>query len=118
MENPVLNTRVQPFLCLLAAIGLLALLYFLGPQQLPVVVYKMVMPLLGGFAGASAWLVIMPYANPSRYLEADWRLSPEADKPGEADFPIAKGYELPFCVTSVCVTLATCSGMLAVAWGL
>lgn len=118
LKNPFLQTRYQPFFFLLLTVVLLALLALLGPQKLPVMVYKLVMPVLGGFAGCFSWLTMLPYANPSRYLEKDWRQNPEADRPDKPDFPIASGAELPFCISCVCLTVAICCGMLAVAWGL
>lgn len=117
-QNPLLKTRLQPLFCMLITLGLLLLLYFFGPQQLPVVAYKLVMPILGGFIGGWAWLAIMPYANPSRYLARDWRADPESDREGKPDFPIAPGCEPPFCIAVFCMTLAIVAGMLSVAWGL
>lgn len=117
-ENLFLKTRYQPFICLLIALLLLYALAVFGPQQLPVVVYKLIMPLLGGSVGCFIWLTLLPYANPSRYLARNWRDDPDADVPGGPDFAVVEGYEAVFCVCLVSLTCAIVAGMLAVAWGL
>ena len=116
--NPLLKTRFMPFLAAILAVILFALLSRLGPQQLPVIVYKLLLPILGGVVACNAWLALMPYANPSRWLAYDWRSDPDADRPGLADFAIAPGHKGVFVVCVFCMTLAIVAGMLAVAWGL
>lgn len=117
-ESVFLKTRHQSLFCLLLTAALLLLLAVFGPQQLPVIVYKTAMPLLGGFAGCFAWLTLVPFANPSRYLAKNWRDDPDVDVPGGADFAVVDGYEAVFCVCIFCEACAVCAGMLAVSWGL
>jgi hypothetical protein len=118
MQNPFLQTRFQPFLCFLATLALLCMLAMFGPQQLPVVIYKLLLPLLGGFAAVYLWIALVPIGNPARYLAYDWRRDPDADRPGIADFAVAEGYVTVYCVCLACTALAFGAGMLAVAWGL
>ncbi len=91
-------------------------LWLHSPQQIPVVVYKLLLAPLGGLAGCCVWLALVPYANPSRYLVKDWRSDPDADIDGKADFEVAPGYDAIFCMCLFCAALAFVVGMLAVGW--
>ena len=118
MPNPFLSSRIQPLLCLVLALGLFALLAFVGPQQLPVILYKLLLPLLGGAVLLFVWVALVPMANPARYLKTDWRSNPDADVPGGADFRVAVGYAAVFCACVLGCAVVFSAGALAVSLGL
>lgn len=112
------STKLQIVYCFLAVAVLFIALWLHSPQQIPVVVYKLLLAPLGGLTGCCVWLALVPYANPSRYLVKDWRSDPDADIDGKADFEVAPGYEAIFCMCLLCAALAFVLGMLAVGMGL
>lgn len=112
------STKLQIVWCFIAVAVLFIALWLHSPQQIPVVVYKLLLAPLGGLAGCCVWLALVPYANPSRYLVQDWRSDPDADVDGRADFEVAQGYEPVFCTCLFCAALAFVLGMLAVGMGL
>ncbi|WP_051258182.1 putative holin [Desulfovibrio cuneatus] len=118
MQNPFLSSRWQPLVCLALALGLFVLLALAGPQQLPVLVYKLLLPLLGGAVLLFVWVALVPHANPARYLADDWRCTPDADNHDGADFPVAAGYKGVFCACVLGCALVFCAGALAVSLGL
>ncbi|MDR2504186.1 MAG: putative holin [Deltaproteobacteria bacterium] len=114
-----LKTKNQLLFAGLAAAFLAAAIWFVSPQQLPVIAYKLILAPLGGILGGWVWLAMLPYVNPGRFLRRDWRLDADRDAgPDEPDFPIVDGCQTVFCVCAACAALAFCAGMLAVAWGL
>lgn len=118
VEAFVGSTKRQIVYCFLAVGVLFIALLVASPQQIPVVVYKLLLAPLGGLVGCCVWLALVPYANPSRYLVKDWRADPDADVDGKADFEVADGYEGVFCTCLICAVLAFVVGMLAVGLGL
>jgi hypothetical protein len=112
------STKLQIIWCFAAVAGLFVALWLHSPQQIPVVIYKLLLAPLGGLAGCCVWLALVPYANPSRYLVKDWRSDPDADVDGRADFEVAPGYESVFCTCLFCAVLAFVLGMIAVGIGL
>lgn len=118
VEAFVGSTKLQIVYCFLTVAVLFIALWLHSPQQIPVVVYKLLLAPLGGLAGCCVWLALVPYANPSRYLVKDWRSDPDADIDGQADFEVAPGYEAIFCTCLFCAALAFVVGMLAVGMGL
>lgn len=96
---------------------LLLILAGLSPTQLPVLQYKVTLPMLGGVA--FYWLdhALYPFAQPDGYLDEDWMDSP-GDNQGDADFPVARGYRLVFALVMLRQTLMVCAGALAVSMGL
>ncbi|MGE4440174.1 MAG: putative holin [Desulfomicrobium sp.] len=118
LDGLLSTTRFQIVYCLIAIVALCGVVWLYSPQQLPVVLYKLLLAPLGGVVGGCVWLALVPIANPSRYLATDWREDPDADVKGGADFEIADGYERIFSVCVVCLALAFTVGMLAVGLGL
>ena len=112
--NFFLNTRLQPWLCALLAATLVALLAWLGPQQIPVVIYKLLLPLLGGSVLLFVWLALVPFANPSRYLRKNWRDDPDADVDDGPDFSVVVGYYGVFCSCVTGCALVFSAGALSV----
>jgi hypothetical protein len=112
------STKLQIIWCIVAVAALFGALWVHSPQQIPVVIYKLLLAPLGGLAGCCVWLALVPYANPSRYLTKDWRSDPDADVDDHADFEVAPGYEAVFCTCLFCAALAFVLGMVAVGMGL
>ncbi len=112
------NTRLWFLFCALAALGLIALLALFAPQQVPVAVYKLCLLLLAGVAGYCLDRSLYPYAEPSGYLDIDWRKEPDADYPGDADYRVAKGYHWIFIAAMLRQALIVSVAMLAVGLGL
>lgn len=102
-----------------AAIFLLGLVALVSPVQLPVVIYKVLLCLLGGLAGYVVDGAAFPFAAPDSYLEDDWKKHPDADGgKGKADFPILDAYYEAFIIA--CIRRATCiiGGMAVVGLGI
>lgn len=118
LKNLFLKTKYQPWVCLCFVTALFGVLWLIGPQQIPVVIYKLLLPLLGGAVLLFAWVALVPMGNPARYLADDWRNCPDADKDGEADFQVVSGYHRVFCMTLKACALVFSAGALAVSMGL
>lgn len=112
------NTRLWFLFCALAALGLIGALALFAPAQVPVAVYKLCLLLLAGVAGFCVDRSLFPYAEPSSYLADDWRKEPDADNPGDADFPVAEEYRAVFVVAMLRQALIVAVAMLAVGLGL
>lgn len=97
-------------------LALLAALYHLAPQQLPVVAYKVVLVLLAGVAGYLLDRWAFPYARPHSYLAADWHGRPPAE--GEADNPVVMRWEVAFLVACARRATIMAAAMVAVGLGL
>ena len=101
----------------LAAV-LLALIAWLSPVQLPVVLYKVALITLAAVIGYWLDRALFPYARPDSYLFRDWRHG--TDEPeGDVDYPIAKPeYITAFCVAQIrraiivgCVVIGVAAGL-------
>lgn len=107
-----------PFIAAAAAL-LLVLCWIVSPIQLPVVIYKLLLCLLGGLCGYVVDGAAFPYAAPDSYLKDDWRENPDADgNADEPDFPVAIGWESEFIVASLRRTALILGGMAVVGLGL
>ena len=105
-------------LALTCILFLSALLALSAPLQIPVVHYKLVLTLLSGFVGYRLDRVLFPFAAPSSYLVEDWHDDPDADNPGNADFPVVSGYESIFCYAMIRQAVIVVGAMLSVGLGL
>lgn len=92
----IINPRRWLALAFVAVLALFAAIWFAAPAQLPVAAYKLALVLVAGLAGHLFDCVVFPYAVPSSYLYEDWRATPEEDREGDADFPVACGCESLF----------------------
>ena len=104
-------------LWILAAAGLLFLIYQVSPQQLPVVLYKAA--LVGSAVVIAYWIdrALFPYARPDSYLQKDWRLG--TDEPEhDADFPVCHRYVKEFCSAQIRRAIIVGAVVLAMAMGL
>ena len=104
--------------CGCIALGLLALVVILSPQQGPVAAYKLALVLTAGYAGYWLDRWAFPYARPDGYLLlANWRTTVRGQG-GGADFPVAGNHVIPFAAAMLrrAVVMAAC--MLAVGLGL
>lgn len=117
-KNPFTARARLPFVSLLAVM-LLLLCGFISPVQLPVVVYKLLLCLLGGLCGYVVDTAAFPYAAPDSYLVKDWRDDPDADGgDGDADFPVLPGYVCEFLLAQLRRTAFVLGGMAVVGVGL
>lgn len=105
------------FLTALTA-ALVLVLAQLTPEQLPVLHYKLCLPMLGGVNGYWLDRALFPFAEPSGYLWEDWLRSGGSGTDGEPDYPVARGYELVFALACLRQVLLVCAGALAVSLGL
>lgn len=114
----LLDPRPQLFFFALLAIGLQLAIWLVSPAQAPVVLYKLGLPVLAAIVGLFFDFAVFPFARPDSYLEEYWIENPDADRPGNADYPIAKGYLPAF--NAACIRRAIIIGafILAVALGL
>jgi hypothetical protein len=114
----VLHPRLQlPFLALLA-IGLQAAIYLFSPAQSPVVLYKLALVAIAAVLAVFCDVAVFPFSRPDSYLDKDWRNDPDADNPGNADYPIAEGYEAAFCTACIRRALIIAAFVLAVSLGM
>lgn len=104
---------------LLAALLLVAV-WWLAPQQLPVVLYKAALVILAGVAGYLLDRLAFPYARPHSYLSEDWRKLHGRDDfvRNDADYPLAMRYEPAFLVACGRRAIVMAAAMLAVGLGL
>lgn len=67
--------------------------------------------MLGGIAGGLLDIVLFPYSRPDGYLQTrDWACKLDGSCDGDADFPVASGYDLIFAATLIrrAVIVAAC----------
>lgn len=101
------------------AICLLGLVALVSPVQLPVVIYKVLLCLLGGLAGYVVDGAAFPFAAPDSYLITDWRKHPDADGGNDnADFPILDDYYEAFIVACIRRMVLIIGGMAVVGLGI
>lgn len=86
----------------LIATGLLVLIAWVAPYQLPVSAYKLSLVTLAGVVGYYLDRRLFPYARPDGYLAHAWRSrcaalkTPSRGSSIDADHPVIAGYELIF----------------------
>jgi hypothetical protein len=97
---------------------LLLVLVTLAPQQMPLVPYKLVLPMIGALD--FLWLdhAIWPFAQPEGYLAQAYATATGNGPDGEPDYKIAEGYMLAFLVACLRQAVLVCIGALAVSLGL
>jgi len=104
-------------LWLLLAVVLLAIIWFVSPVQLPVVLYKT--SLIALAAVLAYWLdrALFPYARPDGYLCRDWRYGTEEPE-GDVDFPVVPQYMRVFCAAMIRRAIVVAAVVIGVATGL
>lgn len=110
--------RHRHVLLALASAGLLLLLAAVAPEQMPVVLYKLALPALGGLGFYHLDCKLWPFAQPEGYLDEDWRLSRGDGAKGEPDYPVSPGYVLTFLAACLRQTAMVAIGALGLALGL
>lgn len=113
-----LNPRLQLFIFALLAVAVHALIWIFDPVQGPVVVYKVGLPLIAAIFGLFFDFAVFPFARPDSYLVDYWIKNPDADRPGDADYPIVKKYISAFNVACIRRALIIGAFVLAVSLGL
>lgn len=110
--------RHRYWLLFAATTLLLLVLVTLVPQQVPLVPYKLVLPMIGALD--FLWLdrAIWPFAQPEGYLDQAYATARGNGPDGEPDYKIAAGYVLAFLVATVRQAVLVCAGALAVSLGL
>lgn len=98
------------------AVALLAVVWWLAPQQLVVIVYKVALVVLAGVAAYLLDRWAFPYARPHSYLCADWH--GRKFTPDDADNPVVMRYEFQFLVACLRRAFIMGMAMLAVGMGL
>ena len=105
---------------LVYALLLLALIAWLSPAQLPVVIYKLSLESVAAIIGYHLDRALFPYASPASYLKQDWkggyRFLPRADN--EPEHPVCEGYLLVFALVVLRRALIVGAVMLGVTLGL
>jgi hypothetical protein len=98
------------------------LLYFIAPQQLPVMLYKATLVVFAALVGYWIDRLIFPYARPDSFLHNDWRLTIRSLKKyglaGEVDYRIVDGYHLVYAAAMIRRALIMIAVVLGVAQGL
>ena len=97
----------------LAMVGL----YFVAPQQVQVIFYKIAQAFVAGLVGYwfDRWL--FPYARPDSYLRRFWQHG--SDEPiGKADYEVVDGYFLVFALAQLRRALIVIAVVLGVTLGL
>ncbi|MBC17105.1 MAG: hypothetical protein CL942_08640 [Desulfovibrio sp.] len=100
---------------------LLCLVAFISPQQLPVIVYKVSLVTIAGFAGYCFDRALFPYARPDKYdidgilVEASESQEPESETTTVFD---SSSDWIPFVAAQFRRAAIVCACMLAVGLGL
>lgn len=98
--------------------ALILVLGILAPQQMPLLPYKLALPMLGALD--FFWLdnAVWPFAQPAGYLNEDWTKAGGDGASGEPDYLIAPGQVWPFILACLRQAIMVCCGALAVSLGL
>ena len=102
----LLNPRFQFFFFAVLALFVTGLVAFCSPGMLAAVIAV--------FFDIAAF----PYASPDSYLDDDWRKTPDADRPHEADYPVARYCRLLFIAACLRRVAMVAVFVLAVSLGL
>lgn len=95
-------------------------LFFLAPEQMPVVLYKAAVVTFAAVLGYWIDRAIFPYSRPDSYLVHDWRKIhvPEYGEPGLEDYPVIDKYRHLFAATQIRRALIIVAVVIGVALGL
>lgn len=85
---------------LISALVLLAIIAFVSPQQLPVVLYKLSLVSVAAIIGYHLDRALFPYSSPGSYLKNKWvkglKLEPRDENAPE--YPVCDGYTSVFAL--------------------
>lgn len=112
------DPRPQLFFFVCLAIVLQLLVWIFNPQSSVVILYKLGLPILAAVVGLVFDYAVFPFARPDSYLKEYWKENPDADRTGDADYPISAGNELPFCFACLRRALIIVGFVLGVSLGL
>ena len=118
IKHVVLHPRLQLLFLAVLAFGLQCAIFSISPAQSPVILYKLALAVIAVVLAVFCDVSVFPFARPDSYLDEDWRNDPDADRPGSADYPIAKGYEVAFCLAFLRRALIIAAFVLAVSLGM
>lgn len=95
-------------------------LYFLAPEQLPVVLYKAAVVAFAVVLGYWVDRAVFPYARPDSFLVMDWRLIkvPEHGEHGLEDYPVIEKYRLLYGIAMIRRALIIVAVVVGVGLGL
>lgn len=113
-----LNPRLQLYFFVLLAVCLQAFIWLFSPENGEVTLYKLSLAVLAALVGFFFDFALFPFATPRSYLVEDWIADPDADRPGEADYPIVTGCESAFNTASIRRAVIVAAFILAVCLGL
>ena len=103
---------------LLITLALLAAVWAIAPQQLPVSLYKLSLVTLAAVVGYWIDRSLFPYARPDSFLWSDWRNVTDAPE-GDVDFSIADAdYMAAYCTAQLRRAVVVGCVVLGVAVGL
>ena len=111
-------SRYRLLLFIFTVVLLLTSLAMLAPEQLPVIAYKLAVVLLPAITGYLFDLAVNHFSQPSGMLENDWVKNPNADEPGQADYPIVRGYKRVFSAASLRQAIIIAAFVIGFALGL
>lgn len=114
----LLNPRFRLALFALLAVCLQACLWLISPEQAPVILYKLGLPLLAAILGLFFDAAVFPYARPSSYLTGYWEEDPEQRNRNFADYPVVHQYLTAFNAACLRRAIIIAAFVLAVALGL
>jgi hypothetical protein len=114
----LLDPRPQLFFFALLALCLQVFVWLFMPQDGPVILYKLALPVVAAIIGLFFDFAAFPFARPDSYLVDYWKKNPEADNPGDADYPIAEGYTSAFNTACIRRAIVIAAFVLAMSLGL
>ena len=109
----LIDPRLQLLFFTLLAILLQMFIWIFSPEQGPVVLYKLGLPVLAAIVGLVFDFAVFPFARPDSYLKEYWINNPEADNKDDADYPVAEGYIAAF--NAACLRRAIIIGFFVIA---
>lgn len=102
-------------IALIAAV-LLGLVAQAAPQELPVLLYKLLLLFTAGTAGFFLDWLLFPYARPGDYLIRPWQSLGDWHN-NAANFPVTENYYHVFSLACLCRAAIIVGAMLAVGLG-
>lgn len=118
MLKKIIKPQSYLLFFVLLSVVLLFLLLVLSPVQLPVIIYKITIVVLGAIAGLFFDFAVFPYARPTSYLCREWQTQAEKHIDDNADYPIAKEYKAVFFYSMLRRAIIISAFIFAVAMGL
>lgn len=114
----LLHPRLQLWFFALLAVALQVFIWLFSPENGAVTLYKLGLAVLAALVGFFCDFALFPFATPRSYLKHDWIDDPDADRPDEADYPIAKGYKRVFAAACMRRSATVAAFVLGVSLGL